>query len=108
MFLQKYTFSRKPTSKRYIFINVKDLFGCLVLILFVVLAFKTCDGCGNSSDEPVKIEKKEKVKKKRVKKQKNVEEEPQQPETTVEPVFSNDGDDVVEEDESENFDNTNE
>lgn len=82
---------------------MKDLFGCLVLILFVVLAFKTCDGCGNSSDEPVKIEKKEKVKK-----QKNVEEEPQQPETTVEPVFSNDGDDVVEEDESENFDNTNE
>ena len=31
---------------------MKDLFGCLILILFVVLAFKTCDGCGNSSDEP--------------------------------------------------------
>lgn len=89
---------------------MKNLFGCLIWILFIVLAFKTCNGCKEEPERRQRIEQETPTKKKHKTKRVQLEAEPEsesEPEPVAEPDFSNDGDDEVQADESEIFDNTN-
>lgn len=89
---------------------MKNLFGCLIWILFIVLAFKTCNGCKEEPERRQRIEQetptKKKHKTKRVQPEAEQESEPES-EPVAAPDFSNDGDEVVQEDGAEDFDNTN-
>lgn len=88
---------------------MKNLFGCLIWILFIVLAFKTCNGCKEEPERRQRIEQETPTKKhktKRVQPEAEQESEPES-EPVAAPDFSNDGDEVVQEDGAEDFDNTN-